>query len=183
MLQGVVPMSNVCMLDHTDNGHKTYIHLSIVVSSEGHKIVKHLGNMDMMSHDYGKRHSRAKEMPNKHLGNRDMMNHDHGKGYSPAKEISDGKKINQGAANVYQVDEDPLSIHTNMISHVTDLGNNDTNLSSSGNVSIIAHNSRNGNSLLSKDNPILGISSNINEPGSLSNMTEECSYLLQNQDS
>ena len=118
------------MLDHTDNGHKTSIHLSIFVSSEGHKIVKHLGNRDMMSHDYGKRHSRAKEIPDKHLGNRDMMNHDHGKGYSPAKEISDGKKINQGAANVYQVDEDPLAIHTNMISHVTDLGNNDTNLSS-----------------------------------------------------
>ena len=94
----------------------------------------------MMSHDYGKRHSHAKEMPDKHLGNRDMMNHDHGKGYSPAKEISDGKKINQGAANVYQVDEDPLAIHTNMISHVTDLGNNHTNLSSSKNVFVIAQN-------------------------------------------
>ena len=26
-LQGVAPMSNVSMLDHTDNGHKTSIHL------------------------------------------------------------------------------------------------------------------------------------------------------------
>jgi len=137
----------------------------------------------MMSHDYGKRHSRAKEMSDKHLGNRDMMNHDHGKGYSPAKEIPDGKKINQGAANVYQVDEDPLAIHTNMISHVTDLGNNDTNLSSSRNVFIIARNPGNGNSLVSKDNAILGVSSKITEPCRLSNLTEECSYSLQKQDS
>ena len=181
--QSDVPMSNVCMLDHTDNGHKNSIHLSIFVASEGHKIVKHLGNKDMMSHDYGKRHSRAKEMPDKHLGNRDMMNHDHGKGYSPAKEIPDGKKINQGAANVYQVDEDPLAIHTNMISHVTDLGNNDTNLPSSRNVFVIAQNPGNGNSLVSKDNAILGVSSKITEPCRLSNLTEECSYSLQKQDS
>ena len=66
-------MSNVCMLDHTDNGHKTSINLSIVIVSEGHKNVKHLGNMD-------------------------MMNHEHGKGQSPAKEMPDGKKINQGAS-------------------------------------------------------------------------------------
>ena len=59
-LQGAIPMSNVCMLDHTDNGHKTSIHLSIVVASEGHKNVKHLGNRDMMSHEHGKRHSHAK---------------------------------------------------------------------------------------------------------------------------
>ena len=60
----------------------------------------------------------------------DMMNHEHGKGYSPAKEMPDGKKKNQGVANVYQVDEAPLAIHTNMIIHVLYLGNNDTNLSS-----------------------------------------------------
>ena len=98
MLQGVVPMSNVCMLDHNCNGHMTYINFCIFVSSEGHKIVKHLGNMDMMSHEHGKRHSHAKEMLDKHLVNRDMMNHEHGKGYSLAKEIPDGKKINQGAS-------------------------------------------------------------------------------------
>ena len=78
-MQGVAPMSNVCMLHHTNNGHKTSIHLSIVVSNEGHKIVKHLGNMDMMSHEHGKRHSPAKELLDKHLGNRDMMNHEHGR--------------------------------------------------------------------------------------------------------
>ena len=61
-LQGVVPMSNVCMLDHADNGHKTSIHLSTVVSSEGHKIVKHLENRDIMSHEHGKGYSHAKEM-------------------------------------------------------------------------------------------------------------------------
>ena len=66
-----------------------------------------------------------------------------------------------------------------MISHVTDLGNNDTNLSSSRNVSVIAQNPGNGNSLLSKDNAILEVSSKITESGSLSNLTEECSYLLQ----
>ena len=87
------------------------------------------------------------------------------------------KKKNQGVANVYQVDEAPLAIHTNMIIHVLYLGNNDTNLSSSGNVSVIAQNPGNGNSLLSKDNAILGVSSKITELGSLSNMTEECSYL------
>ena len=54
-LQGAIPMSNVCMLDHTDNGHKTSIHLSIFVSRERHKIVKHLGNRDMMSNERGKR--------------------------------------------------------------------------------------------------------------------------------
>ena len=82
----------------------------------------------MMSHEHGKRHSPAKEIPDKHLGNRDMMNHGHGKEYSLSKEMLDGKKINQGAANVYQVDKYPLSIHANMISDVIDLGNNDTNL-------------------------------------------------------
>ena len=117
-------------------------------------------------------------MLDKHLVNRDMMNHEHGKGYSPAKEMPDGKKKNQGVANVYQVDEAPLAIHTNMIIHVLYLGNNDTNLSSSGNVSVIAQNLGNGNSLLSKDNAILGVSSKITKLGSLSNMTEECSYLL-----
>ena len=91
-LQGSIPMSNVCMLDHIDNGHKTSIHLSIVVAKEGPKIFKHLGNKDMMSHEHGKRHSHAKEMLDKHLVNRDMMNHEHGKGYSPAKEMPDGKK-------------------------------------------------------------------------------------------
>ena len=112
--QGVVPMSNVRILDHTDNGNKTSIHLSIVVVSEGNKIVKNLGNNDMMSHEHGKRHSPAKEMPDKHLGNRDMMNYEHCKGYYPAKEMPD--------------DKSPLAIHTNMIILVTDLGNNDTNL-------------------------------------------------------
>ena len=58
-LQGAIPMSNVCMLDHTDNGHNTSIHFSIVVSNEGNTIVKHLGNRDMMSHEHGKRHSPA----------------------------------------------------------------------------------------------------------------------------
>ena len=66
-----------------------------------------------------------------------------------------------------------------MISHVTYLGNNDTNLSSSGNVSVIAQNPGNGISLLSKDNAILGVSLKITEPGSLSNLTKECSYLLK----
>ena len=84
---------------------------------------------------------------------------------------------------MYQVDEAPLAIHTNMIIHVLYLGNNDTNLSSSGNVSVIAQNPGNGNSLLSKDNAIMGVSSKITELGSLSNLTEECSYLLQKQDS
>jgi len=70
-----------------------------------------------------------------------------------------------------------------MISHVTDLGNNDTNLSSSRNVSVIPQNPGNGNSLLSKDNAILGVLSKIIELGSLSNLTMECSYLLQKQDS
>ena len=79
-MQGAIPMSNVCMLDHTDNENKTSIHLSIVVFSEGKKIVKHLRNRDMMSHEHGKTHSPSNDMPNKHLGNRDMMNHEHGKG-------------------------------------------------------------------------------------------------------
>ena len=56
-LQGAIPMSNVCMLDHTDNRRKTSIHLTIFVPNEGHKIVKYLGNRDMMSHEHGKRHS------------------------------------------------------------------------------------------------------------------------------
>ena len=79
---------------------------------------------------------------------------------------------------MYKVDEDPLAIHTNMIIHVRNLGNNDTNLSSSRNIFVIAQNPGNGNSLVSKDNAILGVSSKITELGSLSNMTEECSYLL-----
>ena len=55
--QSDVPMSNVYMLDHIDNGHKTSIHLSIFVASEWNKNVKHLGNRDMMSHEHGKVHS------------------------------------------------------------------------------------------------------------------------------
>jgi len=68
-LKGVVLMSNVYMLDpgannehnmakelvdNTDNGHKNSIHLSNVVANEGHKIVRHLGNGDMMNHEHGK---------------------------------------------------------------------------------------------------------------------------------
>lgn len=172
-LQGVAPISNVCMLDpgadnehkmakdsvdNTDNEHKTSIHLSNGVASEGHKIVEPLENGD-------------------------MMNHEHGKGHFPSKEMADRKKINQGAPNVHQVNEALMDVHTNMSSHVTDLGNNDSNVSSSGNVSIIAQSPGNGNSLLSKNHANLGVSSKMIEPGSLSILTEERSCLLQKQDS
>lgn len=172
-LQGVAPMNNVNMLDpgadnehriakdsvgSTDNGHKTSVHLTNSVSSGGQKIVEHLENGD-------------------------TMNHEHGKGYSLAKEMPDCKIINQGAANVHQVDEALMDVHTNMSIHGTDLRNNDTDVSSLGNVSVIAQNPGNGNSLLSKDHAILKVSSKMIEPGSLSNLTEEHSCLLQKQDS
>lgn len=170
-LQDVAPISSVCRLDpgadnehkmannsvdNTDNEHKTSIHLSNSVASEGHKIVKLLENGDIMNHEHGKRHSPAKEMP-------------------------DCKNINQGTVSVPQVDEGLMAVQTN-ISHVTDLGNNDSNISTSGNVSIVAQDPGNGNSLLSKDHADLGVSLKTIEPGSLSNLTEECS-LLQKQDS
>jgi hypothetical protein len=61
---------------------------------------------------------------------------------------------------VHEIYESLMGVHTNMSSHVIDLGNNDNNVSSSRNFSIIAQNPRNGNYLLSKDHENLGVSSN-----------------------
>jgi len=99
-------------VDNTDCEHKASIHLSNSVAIEGHKIVKVSENGDIMNHEHGKRHSPVKEMP-------------------------DCKKINQDTASVHQVDKGLMNVQTNS-SNVTDLGNNDSNISISGNVSIIA---------------------------------------------
>lgn len=144
-------------VDNTDCEHKASIHLSNSVAIEGHKIVKVSENGDIMNHELGKRHSPVKEMP-------------------------DCKKINQDTASVHQVDKGFMNVQTNF-SNVTDLGNNDSNISTSGNVSIIAQDPGNRNCLLSKDHADLGVSLKTIEPGSLSNLTEECRCLLQKQDS